>query len=45
MDRFAARWNALVEAVEKEFTREGRTREVQLTHDVRTLRLSATSAS
>jgi hypothetical protein len=40
-DDLSARWNALVQAVEREFEREGRTRGVPVTHDLRTLRLSA----
>jgi hypothetical protein len=37
----AERWSDLVLAVEKEFAREGRAGEVELRHDLGTLRLSA----
>jgi hypothetical protein len=41
MDQLAARWSALVQAVNREFEREGHAREVLVTDDLRTLRLSA----
>jgi hypothetical protein len=37
----AERWSDLVQAVEKEFGREGRDRGVEVRHDAHTLRLSA----
>jgi hypothetical protein len=37
----AKRWSVLVQAVRREFEPEGRARAVQVTHEIRGLRLSA----
>jgi hypothetical protein len=41
MEELASRWSALVQAVNREFDREGRTRQLLLHHDLQALRLSA----
>jgi hypothetical protein len=41
MEQLASRWAALVQAVNREFEREGRARDVLVHHDLRALRLSA----